>query len=276
MKIAVIARCKNEIENLEKWMINKKFCDLFFITDNESTDGSFKFLSEKSNVYVTSVNGFDEGRDFQILLKMAKKHKVDWVFKFDCDEFVGEYFEEQLKYVVNETDYDCIRLRKIGKHYTMPHQKCFLTREYHNGGVYGVRLSPRIEIRDKKIHVGSFYFYKKSIILDSLVSHYWIKSEEDAKARAETYSKADVNKNYGVKNKVPINKFVDVEVAKTQKFKKFEDYDAPFLFKKNDSLSLTKPKFKKAYIKMFLKNNFWKILVWLGLSKTYLILTNKR
>jgi hypothetical protein len=253
MKIAVIARCKNEIENLEKWMINKKFCDLFFITDNESTDGSFKFLSEKSNVYVTSVNGFDEGRDFQILLKMAKKHKVDWVFKFDCDEFVGEYFEEQLKYVVNETDYDCIRLRKIGKHYTMPHQKCFLTREYHNGGVYGVRLSPRIEIRDKKIHVGSFYFYKKSIILDSLVSHYWIKSEEDAKARAETYSKADVNKNYGVKNKVPINKFVDIEVAKTQKFKKFEDYDAPFLFKKNDSLSLTKPKFKKAYIKMLLK-----------------------
>lgn len=276
MKIAIIARCKNEIENLEKWMINKKFCDLFFITDNESTDGSFEFLSNKRNVIVTSVKGFDEGRDFQILLTMAKKYKVDWVFKFDCDEFVGDNFEKQLKYIVNETNFDCVRLRKIGKHYTMPNQKCFLTREYHNGGVYGVRLSSRIDIRDKKIHVGSFYFYKKSIILDSLVSHYWIKSEEDAKVRAETYSKADINKNYGVKNIVPIHKFVDVEVAKTQKFKKFENYDAPFLFEKNNSLSLVRPKLSKAYIKMLLKNNFWKILVWLRLSKIYLILTNRK
>ena len=112
MKIALIARCKNEMNNLKEWLINKNFCNLIFITDNESTDGSFEFLKKQENVVVTPVKGFDEGRDFQILLSKAREHKVDWVFKFDCDEFVGEDFETQLNYVLNQTDYDCIRMKK--------------------------------------------------------------------------------------------------------------------------------------------------------------------
>ena len=33
-----------------------------------------------------TVEGFDEGRDFQILLKMAKAHAPEWIMKIDCDE----------------------------------------------------------------------------------------------------------------------------------------------------------------------------------------------
>ena len=47
MKIALIARCKNEMNNLKEWLINKNFCNLIFITDNESTDGSFEFLKKQ-------------------------------------------------------------------------------------------------------------------------------------------------------------------------------------------------------------------------------------
>ncbi len=277
MKIAVIARCKNEIENLEKWLENKPFCDLFLITDNESTDGSFEFLSRKPNVIVNPVVGFDEGRDFQILLALAREHKVDWVFKFDCDEFVGEDFNLELKYILNQTDFDCIRLRKISKHYSAPQDKCILSREYLHGGVYGVKLSPRIDISDRKIHVGSFCFYKKSVIASSLVTHFWVRSEADAIERARIYTEADTNRIYEVRKNVSGENLVDIETAKSsQKFKRFDEYGAPFLIKSDDGYSLIKPKLNKTLVKQFLKEVLWPILCWFGLSRSYLNLARKK
>ena len=158
MKIGVIARCKNEIEILQSWLDNKSFCDLFLITDNESTDGSFELLDKRNDVIVRKVTGFNEGRDFQILLEMARSQKIDWVFKFDCDEFVDNNFESEILYIINNTDFDCVRLRTIAIHYTSPNGKCIISRGYRNGGVYGVKLSPRLKIRNQKIHVGSFFF----------------------------------------------------------------------------------------------------------------------
>mgnify|MGYP001330863978 FL=1 len=271
MKIAIIARCKNEMENLEEWLKNKSFCNLFLITDNESTDGSFEFLSNKSNVIVSPVTGFDEGRDFQILMNMARSHRVDWVFKFDCDEFVGDDFASQLNYVLNQTDFDCIRLRKISKHFTAPKNKCLLSREYHYGGVYGVRLSSRIEISDRKSHVGSFCFYKKSIILGSLVTHFWVRSQADAIERARIYSQVDKTKSYEVRDKVSFENFVDVKDAeKSQKFKRFDEYGVPFLLETNDRFEFIKPKFSKSFIIQLAKKILWPILCWIGLSRSYL------
>lgn len=277
MKIAVIARCKNEMDNLEEWLNNKTFCDLFFITDNELTDGSFEFLSGKRNVVVSSVTGFDEGRDFQILMGMARAHKVDWVFKFDCDEFVGEDFDLQLRYVLNQTDFDCIRLRKISKHYTAPKDKCVLSREYLYGGVYGVCLTPRIEISNRKIHVGSFCFYKKSIVIGSLVTHFWVRSEADAKERARIYSQVDTSKNYEVRDKVATESLVDVEAArKSQQFKRFDDYGAPFLNEIENGFSLVHPKFNKLLIKQLTKQILWPMVYWIGFSKFYLKWARKK
>jgi hypothetical protein len=260
MKIAVIARCKNEIENLEAWINNKRFCDILFITDNESTDGSYEFLSKQSNVVVTKVVGFDEGRDFQILLKKARAHNVDWVFKFDCDEFVDENFDKQLNYIINNTKFDCILLRKIAKHFTVPQNKCFIGSEYYNGLVYGVRLSQRINIRNKIIHVGSFRFFKNPVIIESLISHYWIRSVEDATERAKTYSKIDKNKNYIIKDKVPLDKTVEIASANSQMYKKYDNYGIPFLFKISEKYVIKKPKFNKVFIKNILKLSLWPLL----------------
>ena len=271
MKIAVIARCKNEIQNLREWLINKNFSNLIFITDNESTDGSFEFLKKQENVIVTPVKGFDEGRDFQILLSKARDHKVDWVFKFDCDEFVGEDFETQLNYVLNQTDYDCIRMRKVSKHYKAPKDKCVLSREYYYGGVYGVRLSSKVDITNRRIHVGSFYFYKKSLIIESLVTHYWVRSEKDAIERARIYSEVDKRKNYEIRDKISIENFVDIEDAKkSQEFKKFYEYGSPFLIDKGSRFEIVKPKLNKQLIKYFAKKTIWFMLRWCGLTRIYL------
>ncbi len=277
MKIAIIARCKNEMENLREWLKNKTFCDLFLITDNESTDGSFEFLSSQSNVIVKQVIGFDEGRDFQILMNMARSHGVDWVFKFDCDEFVGDDFHSQLDYILNQTNFDCIRLRKISKHFTAPKNKCLLSREYHYGGVYGVRLSSRIEISDRKIHVGSFCFYKKSIILGSLVTHFWVRSQADAIERARIYSQVDKTKIYEVRDKVSFENLVDVEDAeKSQKFKRFDEYGVPFLHETNHGFNFVKPKFNKPFIVQLAKRILWPILSSIGLSRSYLNWARKK
>lgn len=277
MRIAIIARCKNEMENLEEWLNNKTFCDLFLITDNESTDGSFEFLSSKSNVIVRQVIGFDEGRDFQILMNMARSHGVDWVFKFDCDEFVGDDFNSQLNYILNHTNFDCVRLRKISKHFTAPKNKCLLSREYHYGGVYGVRLSSRIEISDRKIHVGSFCFYKKSIILGSLVTHFWVRSQADAIERAKIYSQVDLTKSYEVRDKVSFKDLVDVEDAKkSQKFKRFDEYGVPFLIETNDGFNIVRPKLNKPFVVQLVKRIIWPILSWIGLSRSYLNWARKK
>lgn len=276
MKIAVIARCKNEIQNLQEWLDNKKFSDLFFITDNESTDGSFEFLSNQKNVIVKSVKGFDEGRDFQILLNLARTNKVDWVFKFDCDEFVGEDFASQLNYIINKTDYDCIRLRKISKHFKASNDKGVLTREYFHGGVYGTRLTSEIDISDRRIHVGSFCFYKKSIVISSLVTHFWVRSKEDAIERARIYSLVDKTKNYKIKDEVPNDILVDLEVAaNSQKFKKFNDYGVPFLVQTDRGYDLVKPKLNQSFLKQELKHIIWLILSWFGLLKYYLNFVRK-
>lgn len=274
IKIAVIARCKNEIDNLEEWVKNKKFCDLFLITDNDSTDGSFEFLSRTKNVIVKSVKGFDEGRDFQILLSIARAEKVDWVFKFDCDEFVEKDFEDHINYIINQTDFDCIRLRKVSKHYTKSKDQCILTREYHNGGVYGVRLTPEIAIRDKKIHVGSFYFYKKAVVLPTLVSHFWVRSEADAKERARIYSEVDKSKEYKVKDIISNDGLVSIKDAKSQRFKNFNQYGSPFLLFKDGKYMIIRPRFNKFMIKNNGNKILWNILNLFGLSKNYLKWTN--
>lgn len=263
MKIGIIARCKNEIKNLESWINNKNFCDLFLITDNDSTDGSYEFLSKQTNVIVTKVVGFDEGRDFQILLKQARSHKIDWVFKFDCDEFVDQNFETQLDHIVTNTNYDCILMRKIAKHYTMPDRKCFVGGEYFNGLVYGVRLTSKINIKDRIIHVGSFRFYRNPVIVESLVSHFWIQSKEDAVQRAQIYSQVDKTKKYEIKDKISFENLKDIEAASSQKLKKYNSYAIPFLYKKNFTFAVIKPKFTTSLAKLALKKNLiWPILYW--------------
>ena len=276
MKIAVIARCKNEIDFLEKWIDNKKFCDLFLITDNDSSDGSYEYLSKRKNVIVTRVSGFDEGRDFQILLDMARINKVDWVFKFDCDEFVEDNFISQFKYILKHTDFDCIRLRKVSIHYTITNNKCSITRDYLNPGIYGVKLTPDTQIRDERIHVGSFYFYKKAIVLSPLVSHFWIRSEIDAIQRAKLYSSLDLSgKIHKIKNEISSDKLIDIELARTNKIKNYYDFGDPFLFEKENSFKIIPPKFNKSFFRSIVKKIFWSTFLFFGMSQLYLNLTRR-
>ena len=105
VKTVCIARCKNEIVNIERWIESLPFIDLFCITDNGSTDGTYEYLKKIDNVLVTRVEGFDEGRDFQILLNMAKAHQPEWILKIDCDEFFMDEIRNKINSLLNQKEY---------------------------------------------------------------------------------------------------------------------------------------------------------------------------
>ena len=274
-KIVVIARCENEMENLPLWFENKTFCDHFVMTDNESTDGSTEYLKSRHDVTFAAVKGFDEGRDFQVLLRLARSVSADWVFKFDCDEFVGDDFGDQVKLIIKQSHFDCVMLRKVSKHFSLPVSRCFLTREYWNGGVYGVRLTDRINIRDQKIHVGSFHFYRRPVLLPALVTHFWVRSAADAEERAETYARADGGKRYKVKSEVDASRAVNYEDAVEGRFKSLRQYGVQFMERADENFRAQRPAFNRIFCRWMIKKWCWSILVFAKLSNIYLQLSNR-
>jgi glycosyltransferase involved in cell wall biosynthesis len=86
-RLICIARCKNEIKIIDKWIHSLPFVDLFSIVDNGSTDGTFEYLLNNPKVKLQKSQGFHEGRDFDLALTEARKYNPQWLLKLDCDEF---------------------------------------------------------------------------------------------------------------------------------------------------------------------------------------------
>lgn len=93
MKIAGFAQLHNELEkgNLENWFrCMNEVCDVIYIYDQNSTDGSIQFYEEqeKARVIFSEKNRFDEEiicKD-QLLRSMQENDPdVDWIFWMDGD-----------------------------------------------------------------------------------------------------------------------------------------------------------------------------------------------
>jgi len=86
-KLICILRVKDEIDIIKKWIENKLFVDIFCVVDNGSTDGTYEYLKSLNNVAITRTFGFNEGRDCNLVLELAKAHNPEWILKLDADEF---------------------------------------------------------------------------------------------------------------------------------------------------------------------------------------------
>jgi len=229
-KVICIARCKNEIDGIEEWIESLFFVDLFCITDNGSSDGTYEYLRTCDNVLVTRVEGFDEGRDFQILLRMAKAHDPEWLLKIDCDEYIEVDVREEITALLDQGKYDSICLRKYAFHFSSGRDKCDLTREYFNGGIYFARNSRYLDIKNKKIHVGGFIGCVSPAISNILVRHEWVRSEDDAIKRYETYSRADPDRQYSIRSQVDKELLVDISSVKGEAHKSLQSYNMDYVF----------------------------------------------
>ena len=92
MKTAVYTICKNEYDNLERWLYYGEQYDYRVILDTGSTDGTWEFLQNKStidknliiNQKIIAPWNFSEARNFN--LGMVPQD-VDWCLSPDLDEF---------------------------------------------------------------------------------------------------------------------------------------------------------------------------------------------
>jgi len=88
MKLIALLRIKDEINIIERQL--KRLSDLvdgIIVVDNGSTDGTEKVYAQHSKVLeLIRTEGFDEGRDKNMLLLAAKKHQPDWLIFLDADE----------------------------------------------------------------------------------------------------------------------------------------------------------------------------------------------
>jgi hypothetical protein len=280
-KLVCIARCKNEMHIIKNWYESLPFVDLFCITDNNSTDGTYEYLKSKDNILVTRVEGFDEGRDFQILLKMAKAHEPEWILKMDCDEFFEEEAIKNMDKILNQNKFDTIFFRLYDFDFRLKKDEYKLPKNTtQKKRLYLTRNSKYINISDVKIHTGSFRFYIKPTLSNFRIKHYPQPSSDKANEKAKNYNyiKTGNNYNINIQNK---------NIHQTHNIYKFEEneknnknylktFGLPVLFIEKNRIEILKPRFDEKYIKNLIKINIINIINYLNLNRIVLFVLNKK
>lgn len=93
-KLVVMLRIKDGIFFVYEWLSNiEKLADEIVVVDNGSTDGTYEVLKAHPKVVdIVCTEGFNEGRDKNLLYAHARKRKPDWCLWIDVDEI----FEPEL------------------------------------------------------------------------------------------------------------------------------------------------------------------------------------
>lgn len=93
-KLVVLLRVKDGMLFADEWLrCFEKLADEIVVLDNGSTDGTYEVLKAHPKVVdITQTEGYNEGRDKNLLYAMARKRRPDWCLWLDVDEI----FEPQL------------------------------------------------------------------------------------------------------------------------------------------------------------------------------------
>src|SRR3954454_1527082 len=94
MKFVVMLRVKYGIAFVDEWLsCFEKLVDEIVVLDNGSTDGTFEILEAHPKVVdIVSTEGYNEGRDKNLLYARVRLRNPDWVLWVDVDEI----FEPEL------------------------------------------------------------------------------------------------------------------------------------------------------------------------------------
>src|SRR5687768_13417818 len=125
-KLVIMLRVKDGMLFVHEWLERfEKLVDEIVALDNGSTDGTYEVLKAHPKVVdIVRTEGYNEGRDKNLLYSMMRKRNPDWCLWLDVDEI----FEEEL----TRTDFDRLMNRSIVNKYAF-RRFHFIDREYFAG-----------------------------------------------------------------------------------------------------------------------------------------------
>ena len=156
-KLIVMLRVKDGIYFVHEWLACfEKLVDEIVVLDNGSTDGTYEVLKAHPKVVdIISTEGYNEGRDKNLLYAHVRKRNPDWCLWLDIDEI----FEPQL----TRKHFDRLMSTSFINKYAF-RRFHFIDREHFAGSWFRLKYSSghdRIMWRENK----SGYF--QDLIIDS-------------------------------------------------------------------------------------------------------------
>jgi len=133
-KFVVMLRVKDGIFFAEEWLsCIEKLADEIVVLDNGSTDGTYEILNLHPKVVdIVQTDGYNEGRDKNLLYERVRLRKPDWCLWIDIDEI----FEPQL----TRKDFDRLMDTKLYNKYAF-RRFHFIDRSHFAGSLYRLNYS---------------------------------------------------------------------------------------------------------------------------------------
>jgi glycosyltransferase involved in cell wall biosynthesis len=156
-KFVVLLRVKDGIFFARDWLdCYEKIADEIVVLDNGSTDGTYELLKAHPKVVnIAQTEGYNEGRDKNMLYAHARERKPDWCLWVDIDEI----FEPKL----TRRDFDKLMRRRWVNKYAF-RRFHFIDREHFAGSWYRLKYSSG---HDRMMWRESPKGYFENLIIDS-------------------------------------------------------------------------------------------------------------
>jgi glycosyltransferase involved in cell wall biosynthesis len=133
-KLVMMLRVKDGIFFVKEWLeCFEKLIDEIVVLDNGSTDGTFQALQAHPKVVkMLFTEGYNEGRDKNMLYEAVRKRNPDWCIWLDIDEiFEPELTREHLDKMMASKYVNKYAFRRFH----------FIDREYFAGSLYRLNYS---------------------------------------------------------------------------------------------------------------------------------------
>ena len=156
-KLVVMLRVKDGIFFAEEWLsCFEKIADEIVVLDNGSTDGTYELLAGHPKVVdMIRTEGYNEGRDKNLLYQHVRKRNPDWCLWLDIDEL----FEPGL----TRTDFDKLMQSRLVTKYAF-RRFHFIDRTHFAGSWYRLNYSAG---HDRLLWKENASGYFEDLVIDS-------------------------------------------------------------------------------------------------------------